>query len=247
MVVIPTYNEVENIEKLACAILRLKIGATILFVDDNSSDGTTALARELAQRYQQVEVLFRPRKMGLGSAYVDGFRHALKHGAELIFGMDADFSHDPEALPNFLTIIRDYDLVIGSRYVADGRIEGWPLRRLLLSRLANAYAACLLPFHLYDYTSGFKCFRREVLESIDLDGIMSDGYAFQIEMHDLALRQGFRVKEIPIVFREREFGFSKISRRIVLEAFLLCLRLRAPVATIVKHLFFFRAALCREI
>jgi dolichol-phosphate mannosyltransferase len=234
LVVIPTYNEASNIERLAQAVLQLNLGFHLLFVDDASPDGTGWVADRLAVRSPQIAVLHRPRKMGLGSAYREGFRYALQRGAELIFAMDADLSHDPAVLPDFLAAIEDHDLVIGSRYVRGGHVQGWPLHRLLLSRSANIFATCLLALPLRDCTSGFKCFRRQVLEAIDVDRITSDGYAFQLEMHYHALHQGFRVAEIPIVFRERQYGSSKISRRIVWEAFWLCVRLRASLRRIVQ-------------
>jgi dolichol-phosphate mannosyltransferase len=236
LIILPTYNEAQNIEQLVHAILRLDLGWHLLIIDDNSPDGTGCLANSLAARHPQVQVLHRPYKRGLGSAYRDGFRYALEQGAGLICEMDADFSHDPSVLYNFPAAMADYDLVIGSRYIKGGGVDGWPWHRRYLSRFANLYATALLMLPLRDCTSGFKCFRRRVLEAIELDQIISDGYAFQIEMNYHALQKGFRVKEIPIVFKERQHSASKISRSIVWEAFWLCVKLRAPLWQIVPRL-----------
>jgi dolichol-phosphate mannosyltransferase len=235
MVVIPTYNEKENIVPLIRTILTLHPDFFLTIVDDNSPDGTGQIVEELARTCPQIHVIHRPSKAGLGTAYVQGFTYALSVGAEYIFEMDADFSHDPNRLSDFLEAIEEYDLVLGSRYVNGVRVEGWPFRRLLLSKFANIYAAVLMVLPVWDFTGGFRCYRRNVLEHIDLAQIRSDGYAFQIEMLYHALQQGFRVKEIPFLFREREHGCSKISRKVVWEALWLVLRLRAPVRKIVRH------------
>ncbi|PIV82425.1 MAG: dolichyl-phosphate beta-D-mannosyltransferase, partial [Nitrospirae bacterium CG17_big_fil_post_rev_8_21_14_2_50_50_9] len=175
-------------------------------------------------------------KAGLGTAYVEGFKLALAKGADLIFEMDADFSHDPRYLQDFLEASEKADLVIGSRYINGVRVEGWKFRRLLLSKLANMYVSYIMVRPVWDFTAGFRCYRREVLEGINLDGIRSDGYAFQIEMTYLTFKHGFTVLEIPILFKEREYGTSKISRRVVWEAFWLTLKCRASVLEIIKHL-----------
>lgn len=236
MIVIPTYNESQNIVELVEHILAIAPEVYITIVDDNSPDGTGQIAEELAARYPTVAVLHRSAKQGLGPAYIEGFQYALSQGAEYIFEMDADFSHDPNRLPDFLEAIRDYDLVLGSRYLNGVRVEGWPFRRLLLSKFANIYASTIMVLPAWDATSGFRCYRREVLETIDLTQIRSDGYAFQIEMLYYTIQHGFRITEIPFLFRERQHGCSKISRSVVREAFWLVLRLHAPLCVILKHL-----------
>ena len=240
MIVIPTYNERENIAQLVKIILGIAPDFQITIVDDNSPDGTGQLADELAESYPGVHVLHRPGKQGLGTAYVKGFQYALEVGADYIFEMDADFSHDPYRLPDFVKAIEDYDFVLGSRYLNGVRVEGWRFRRLLLSKFANIYASYIMVLPIWDFTGGFRCYRREVLEAIDLDNICSDGYAFQIEMLYYAIRAGFHVTEIPFLFREREYGDSKISRHVVREAFWLVLKLHAPFREIFEHLRYFR-------
>jgi dolichol-phosphate mannosyltransferase len=235
MVVIPTYNEKDNIAQLVHTILKIDPGFFVTIVDDNSPDGTGRIADELASQYASVHVIHRGGKQGLGTAYVAGFKYALATGADYIFEMDADFSHDPFRLPDFLQHIQAYDLVMGSRYLNGVRVEGWRFRRLLLSKFANIYASYIMVLPIWDYTGGFRCYRREVLESIDLDRIHSDGYAFQIEMLYYTYKNGFCIKEIPFLFRERERGDSKISRHVVWEAFWLVLRLHAPLGKILRH------------
>jgi dolichol-phosphate mannosyltransferase len=217
--VLPTYNEAENVEPLVeAARTKLPPGSQILIVDDSSPDGTGAIAARLAERLDDVHVLHRPRKEGLGPAYIAGFREALGRGAGLVLEMDADFSHDPAYLPRLLDASGRADLVLGSRYVDGGGVSDWgPLRRAV-SRGGSAYARLMLGVGVRDLTGGFKCFRREVLEAIDLDRIASRGYAFQVEMTYRALRRGFRVVEVPIVFRERRVGRSKMDLSIVAEA-----------------------------
>jgi dolichol-phosphate mannosyltransferase len=228
--VLPTYNEAENVEPLVeAARAKLPPGAQVLIVDDSSPDGTGALADRLAARHENVHVLHRPRKEGLGPAYIAGFREALAGGAGLVLEMDSDFSHDPAYLPRLLDAAKHADLVLGSRYVDGGGVSDWgPLRRAV-SRGGSAYARLVLGVGVRDLTGGFKCFRREVLEAIDLDAVSSRGYAFQIEMTYRALRGGFNVVEVPITFVDRELGGSKMSRRIVVEAIwkVPALRLRA--------------------
>ncbi len=219
IVVVPTLNERENLEKLIPAIFEVDQGIGILVVDDNSSDGTGTLADRLALETGRVHVLHRPTRMGLGSAYIDGFKYALRHtDAKFIFEMDADFSHDPKYIPAFLEAIKDADLVIGSRYVRGISIVNWPLNRLIISKIGNWYARTVTGLPLTDVTAGYKCFRRELLEQLDLDSLHSNGYSFQIEMSYKVWKKGVRVKEIPIVFIDRTVGESKITYGIVWEA-----------------------------
>jgi dolichol-phosphate mannosyltransferase len=220
--VLPTYDEAENIEPIVRAVLpRLAEAAgehRLLVVDDNSPDGTGEIADRLAAEHDAVEVLHRPGKEGLGRAYIEGFRRALGAGADLVLEMDADFSHDPADVPRLIAAAGEADLVLGSRYVEGGGVEGWELHRRLLSRGGCFYARTILGVPIRDLTGGFKCFRREVLETLDLDDVQADGYGFQIEMTYRTLKAGFRVKEIPIVFHERRAGASKMDARIAMEA-----------------------------
>ena len=217
--VLPTYNEAPNLEAIVAAIReRLGSGGHVLVVDDSSPDGTGEIADRLAAADPGVSVLHRPRKQGLGPAYVASFHEALDSGADLVAQMDADFSHDPADLPRLLDAARDADLVLGSRYVNGGGVEEWgPLRRLI-SRGGCAYARAVLGVEVHDLTGGFKVFRRKVLEAIDPPSISAFGYAFQVETTYRAIRAGFRVVELPIVFRDRRVGESKMTKRIVLEA-----------------------------
>ncbi|MBZ0270234.1 polyprenol monophosphomannose synthase [bacterium] len=230
LVIIPTYNERENLSRLVPEVLDLERDLEILIVDDGSPDGTGELADEMAAATGRVHVLHRPGKLGLGSAYVAGFRWALEESdAELIFEMDADFSHDPKYLPEMIRIASrdDVDLVVGSRYVGGGaNVVNWPIRRLILSYGANVYARFVTGLPLRDSTGGYKCFRRHVLETIDLDQIGSDGYGFQIEMNYHAWKNGFHIRELPIVFVDRHSGTSKMNRKIIVEAFWLVWKLR---------------------
>jgi dolichol-phosphate mannosyltransferase len=217
--VLPTYNEAENIEPFVAAVRdKLPASARVLIVDDNSPDGTGRIADRLVAEHGNVEVLHRPRKEGLGPAYVAGFRQALAGGAGLVLEMDSDFSHDPAYLPRLLEAAERADLVLGSRYVTGGGVGDWGALRRAISRGGSAYARLALGIGVRDPTAGFKCFRREVLEALDLDSIDAHGYAFQVEMTYRALRAGFRVVEVPIVFRDRRAGTSKMDRRIVAEA-----------------------------
>lgn len=227
LVIIPTYNEAANIDTLIPRVLEQDPRIEILVVDDNSTDGTGAIVDEIASRQPRVHVLHRPAKQGLGTAYLAGFQWALERDFEYIFEMDADFSHDPKHLPEFLRAARDADLVLGSRYLR-GRVTvvNWPMPRLLLSYVANIYARVVIGLKLYDATGGFKCFRRRVLERIDLSSVRSNGYAFQIEMSFRASRLGFKIVEIPIVFVDRLDGTSKMSGTIVREAIWMVWRLR---------------------
>jgi dolichol-phosphate mannosyltransferase len=217
--VLPTYDEAENVEAIVAAILeKLPVDGRVLIVDDNSPDGTGAIADRIAAAEERVEALHRPRKEGLGPAYIAGFRRALAAGAGLVLEMDADFSHDPAYLPRLLAEAERADLVIGSRYVPGGGVGDWGAARRAISRGGSAYARRVLGVDVRDLTGGFKCFRREVLEAIDLDSVGSRGYAFQVELTYRAIRQGFSVVEVPIVFRDRRVGSSKMDRSIVLEA-----------------------------
>jgi len=226
LVVIPTYNEKDNIERLAKAIFDLGQAIDILIVDDNSPDGTGQIADRLAGEDSRIHTLHRPAKLGLGSAYIEGFRFALRQDYDLVFEMDADFSHDPSSLPAFLEQIRQYDVVLGSRYIQGVNVINWPMSRLLLSYFANVYTRVITGLPIRDATGGFKCFRRKVLESIDLGRVKSDGYSFQIEMTFQCWKKGFRICEIPIIFYERQRGHSKMSKKIVREAVVMVWRLR---------------------
>lgn len=218
LVILPTYNEVDNLGTLVPRILAEDPRLDILVIDDASPDGTGELAARMAAEERRVTVLRREGKLGLGSAYLTGFRAGLSRGYELVFEMDADLSHDPKYLPKFLQAIEEHDLVVGSRYLRGVNVVNWPLRRLLLSWFANKYAHWVTGLPLTDSTSGFKCFRRGVLEAIPFEAIESTGYAFQIEVNFRAWKLGFRLAEIPIVFVDRETGSSKMTRQIVREA-----------------------------
>jgi dolichol-phosphate mannosyltransferase len=220
--VLPTYDEAENIEPIVKAILpRLAEASpehTLLVVDDSSPDGTGAIADRLASENDAVEVLHRAGKEGLGRAYLAGFERALAGRADLVMEMDADFSHDPADVPRLIRAADDADLVLGSRYVEGGGVAGWEWHRRFLSRGGCWYARTILGVPVRDLTGGFKCFRREVLETLDLDEVHADGYGFQIEMTYRTLKAGFRVREVPIVFHERRAGASKMDARIAAEA-----------------------------
>ena len=230
LVVIPTYNEAPNIGSLVPQVLAQDPRLEVLIVDDNSPDGTGRIADEIAGRDKRVHVLHREGKQGLGTAYRAGFAWALERTYDYVFEMDADFSHDPGHLKSFLTAVRDADLVLGSRYL-QGKVTvvNWPMGRLLLSYFANVYARWVTGLHIWDLTGGFKCFRRRVLEAIDLSQVRSNGYAFQIEMSVRAWRKGFKLTEVPIVFVDRTEGQSKMSRGIVKEAVWMVPRLRLMV------------------
>ena len=218
LIIIPTYNEAENTSAIIKDVLKQDKNLEVLIVDDNSPDGTGRIVTDLMNRNKRVHLLEREGKMGLGSAYVAGFKYAIEKKYDFVFEMDADFSHDPAELPNMLTAIEDNDLVIGSRYINGINVVNWPLHRLMLSWFASKYVRIITSMPINDPTGGFKCFRREVLESIDLDSILSDGYSFQIEMNLRTWLRKFRIKEIPIVFTDRRSGQSKMSKKIVREA-----------------------------
>jgi dolichol-phosphate mannosyltransferase len=239
-VIIPTYNEAANIDAIVRATVaeldRLVPGGyRVLVVDDSSPDGTGDKADALAQELDEVEVLHRAAKGGLGHAYLAGFAHALDGGAALLIEMDADFSHDPRYLEELLTAAEDSDLVLGSRYVPGGGVRDWGLLRRLISRGGGLYARLILQVDVRDLTGGFKCMRREVLEGIDLESVRAEGYVFQIEVTYRALLAGFRVKEVPIVFRDRTAGSSKMSTRIAIEAMWMVPRLRRSARLAVQR------------
>lgn len=225
-VIIPTYNESDNVRPLATAVLAQHADLHILFVDDNSPDGTGLIIDDLASCNDRVHVIHRSGKLGLGSAYREGFKVALSKGADYLLEMDADFSHDPATLPLFLSAIKESDLVIGSRYLNGVSVVNWPIRRLILSYFASVYTRWVTGLMLRDCTSGFKCFRRSTIEAIDLSSVKSDGYSFQIEMNYRCMEKGFRISEIPIIFIDRHAGSSKMSGSIVREAVLMVWKLR---------------------
>jgi dolichol-phosphate mannosyltransferase len=227
LIIVPTYNERENVRRLIDSVLEQDSRIDMLIVDDGSPDGTGDIVREIEATNSRVHLLSRPRKMGLGTAYIAGFRWALAREYEFILEMDADFSHDPAHLPHFLSAAENADLVLGSRY-QQGRVTvvNWPIGRLILSYCANIYARGVTGLPVWDATGGFKCFRRSVLQAIDLDRVRSNGYAFQIEMSFRAWKRNFRIAEIPIVFVDRTEGTSKMSNSIVREAVWMVWRLR---------------------
>jgi len=226
LIIIPTYNERDNLVELLGKIFEQDLPIEVLIVDDNSPDRTGELADELSGADPRVHVMHRAGKQGLGSAYVAGFRYALERDYDAVFEMDADFSHNPESLRDFLRELESADLVLGSRYLHGVTVVNWPLSRLILSYGANLYSRVITGMPVKDLTGGYKCFRRQVLESIDLSRVRSDGYGFQIEVNFKAWRKGFRVREIPIMFVDRRAGVSKMSRRIVWEAAWMVWRLR---------------------
>lgn len=226
LIIIPTYNESENVVSLVEDILRYEPRVHILFVDDNSPDGTAGLVQKMQKTKDNIHLLTRPGKQGLGSAYLAGFKYGLAKGYDYIFEMDADFSHDPKEIPSFLKNMENNDLVLGSRYIKGVNVVNWPLRRLLLSYFANVYTRIATGLPVQDATGGFKCFRREVLEKIDFKSVKSNGYAFQIELTFKAWKYGFRIKEIPIIFIDRVAGVSKLSKSIMWEAIFLVWKLR---------------------
>lgn len=231
----PTYNERDNIERLISEILVQDEGISALIVDDNSPDGTGALLDTIASTNPRVNVIHRSTKLGLGSAYREGFSFALRNGADFIVEMDADFSHDPYVLPIFIENMKHYDFVIGTRYLNGVSVVNWPIRRLILSYCANVYTRVITGLSISDCTGGFKCFRREVLEAINLDTIKSDGYSFQIEMNYRCIEKGFRVGEIPIIFIDRHAGSSKMSKKIMWEAVIMVWKLK--LGTLARKIF----------
>jgi dolichol-phosphate mannosyltransferase len=219
LIIVPTYNERENLPRMVEKLLSLSVPVDMLVVDDNSPDGTGKIADELTAKHPQVHVLHRSEKNGLGRAYIAGFQWALERNYEYVFEMDCDFSHDPDEIPNFLKAAQNVDLVLGSRYTGGVRVLNWPLKRLLLSRCAGIYVWLITGMPFTDPTGGYKCFRRRALQAIQLAAVKSNGYSFQIELTHRLWRDGFRVTEVPITFTERVEGSSKLSRHIVVEAF----------------------------
>lgn len=226
LVIIPTYNEMDNLPKLVPIVLSQDDSIDILIVDDNSQDGTAGFVIDLQKTNSRIHLIQREKKLGLGTAYIAGFKYALANNYSYIFEMDADFSHEPSEIPNFLKAIEDFDLVLGSRYINGVRVLNWPMSRLLLSFFASVYTRIITGMPIKDATGGYKCFRRKVLESIDLDKVQSNGYSFQIEMTFKAYKKGFKIKEIPIVFMDRVKGTSKMSKKIVHEAVIMVWKLR---------------------
>ncbi len=225
LIIVPTVNERENLPRLIAKLLSLPVGVDVLVMDGNSSDGTGAIADELAAKHPQVNVIHEKKKSGLGRAYIAGFRWALERKYEFIFEMDCDFSHDPEEIPNFLKAVENADLVLGSRYSGGVRVVNWPLKRLVLSRCAGIYVWLVTGMPITDPTGGFKCFRRRALAALNLDAIECYGYGFQIELTHKLWRDGFKVTETPITFLDRTHGQSKMAGGIINEAFWLVWRL----------------------
>lgn len=226
LVIIPTYNEIHNIKRLLPDILSSFPSIDVLIVDDNSPDGTAGWVKEAAKTVPRIKIIERPGKMGLGTAYVAGFKYMLANDYDYAIQMDADFSHDPQEIETFLEMIKQYDLVIGSRYIYGVRVINWPIRRLLLSYGANLYTRIITGMPIKDGTGGFKCFRKEVLSAINLEKIHSNGYSFQIEMNYKAYQLGFKIVEVPITFVDRVEGTSKMSKKIVREAITMVWKLR---------------------
>ena len=227
LIIIPTYNEIDNIKSLIDKVIGLNIAnLSILIVDDNSPDGTGDLVAEICKRDMRIHLIRRPGKMGLGTAYVQGFRYAIEHNYDYIFEMDADHSHNPEEVPHMLKKAKEHDLVIGSRYLSGVNVINWPFSRLLISLTANFYTRLITRMPIRDCTSGFKCFKRRVLENINLDRISSDGYSFQIEMTYKAWRRDFDIVEHPIIFYDRTKGLSKMSYKVMREATWIVWKLR---------------------
>src|SRR5437660_244551 len=225
LVIVPTYNERENLPEVAERLLALPVAVELLVVDDNSPDGTGKVAEELAAKHPSIHVLHREEKSGLGRAYIAGFKWALERGGEFVFELDGDFSHNPDDIPMFLEQAKDADLVLGSRYINGIRIINWPLSRLMLSKSAATYVRIVTGMPFTDPTGGYKCFRRRALEAINLDEVRSNGYSFQIEMTHKLWRRGMRIVEVPIVFTDRFQGHSKMSGHIVREALWMVWRL----------------------
>ncbi|MCF8241116.1 MAG: polyprenol monophosphomannose synthase [Melioribacteraceae bacterium] len=226
IVIIPTYNELTNVQKIVHDLLELYPDFHILIVDDNSPDGTGKRVREMGEQDNRIQLIEREGKLGLGTAYVKGFQYAIKNDYDIIVQMDADYSHDPNEIKTFLNMLRNCDVVIGSRYVSGVNVINWPMARLLLSWFANKYTKVITGLPLQDSTGGFKCFKKEVLQSIKLDRIGSNGYAFQIEMNFYAWKNGYKLCESPIIFTDRVEGDSKMSKKIVYEAVFMVWKLR---------------------
>lgn len=234
IVVIPTYNESKNIIRIIDKIFSVHDEIDILVVDDNSPDGTGKLVKEKMQESERIHIIEREGKMGLGTAYLAGFRYAIDKGYDYIMEMDADFSHNPEEIPNFLKYIQEYDVVLGSRYIKGVNVVNWPLKRLLLSYFANLYTRVITGMDVKDATGGFKCFRASALSKINFDEVKSNGYSFQIEMTYRLWKKGAKVKEIPIIFVDRLEGESKMSKKIVYEAIFMVWKLKLGLVKISK-------------
>lgn len=226
LVVSPTYNECDNIIDLLDQIWTVNPDYHILIIDDNSPDGTADLVKQRMEKNGSLFLIERPGKMGLGTAYCTGFEWALENGYDIIVEMDADLSHNPQDIPRMVEALNDSDVIIGSRYINGVNVVNWPMRRLLLSFMANRYARYVIGFPILDATAGFKCFKRKVLESIDLSTIKSEGYSFQIEMNFNSWMKGFHIQEIPIIFVDRTVGKSKMTRKIIYEAAWMVIKLR---------------------
>jgi len=225
IIVIPTYNEIDNIEKLILAVLSIMPKTHILVVDDSSPDGTAKAVEDMKRNDERIHLIVRPEKSGLGTAYIAGFKYALERNYDAVFEMDADFSHDPNELPNLLNALEGHDLVIGSRYLTGVNVVNWPLRRLILSYGANLYTRIITGLPIKDATGGFKCFRAEALRKIELDKVRTNGYGFQIEMNYLLWKSGAKIKELPIIFIDRRSGVSKMNKKIIFEAVFLVWKL----------------------
>lgn len=226
LIIVPTFNEIENIEKMINKVFEINTDISLLIIDDGSPDGTAEKVKEMQGKYPNLHLMQREGKLGLGTAYTTGFKWALEKGYDYVFEMDCDFSHDPNDLPRLLTAAQENDLVIGSRYIGGIRIINWPFKRLLLSYLASIYIRFVTGIPVIDATGGFKCFTRKALEAIDLDHIISKGYIFQLELNYKVWCKGLKVKEIPITFYEREVGVSKMGGGIIFEALFSVARLR---------------------
>lgn len=226
MILLPAHNERDCIEQVVSGIYMTDLPISVVVIDDNSSDGTSEMADDLARRYKNLSVIHRKGSPSLGRAYIEGFKYALKKDVDYIIQMDADLSHDPQYLPEMLCLAKEHDIILGSRYIDGVRVHNWSFKRLLLSKFANIFIRFMLKLPVEDSTSGFKCYRRKVLEALDLNRIKSNGYAFQIETLFWALKKGFKVHEMPIVFNERKGGVSKMSKAIAWEAFFRVLQLK---------------------
>ncbi len=226
LVIIPTYNEAENIATVIKSVLKIMKNVDILIIDDNSQDETRKIVRNIRRREKRVTMIERQKKLGLGTAYVMGFKYALSHNYDFVFEMDADLSHDPNDLPRFVKELNFYDLIIGSRYIKGVSVVNWPMKRLLLSYFANLYARIVTDVPIKDLTSGFKCYSRRALEAVNWDDVKTNGYGFQIEANFRIYKAGFKIKEIPIIFVERRAGVSKMSKGIIWQAFWLVWKLR---------------------
>ncbi len=227
LVIIPTYNEAQNAEKIINEVLQQSEIVEVLIVDDNSPDGTAGIVKKMMESNNRIHILERERKMGLGTAYVAGFKYAIERQFDFIFEMDADFSHNPKEIPIMLSKMNECDVLIGSRYVKGVNVVNWPMKRLILSYSANIYTRIITGMPIHDATAGFKCYKRKVLESINIDSLRSNGYAFQIETNFLAYKKGFKLMEMPIVFVDRRVGVSKMNKKIVYEAAFMVWKLKA--------------------